>query len=420
MKLAILGYGAEGKSVEKYFKTHNFNDTPAKDIEIKVFDNFTDAEVEKLGLSEYDVVFRSPSVKPHTGWNSATNYFFEHCPAKIIGVTGTKGKGTTCSMAVAILKSLGYKTHLLGNIGVPALDVLDDIKASDAVVYEMSSFQLWNLEKSPHVATVLRIEPDHLNVHKDFDDYVSAKANIARFQKKEDFIIHYLDNTCSTNIAKLSKGNQLAYPVEVSSELLEILDSLTVPGIHNRENAEAALLTAYAYAAPEIEFTEFLKQNLKTFKKVFAEFKGLPHRCEFVRELKNVKYYDDNYSTTFASLDVAIQAFEEYPTVLIAGGKDKGTDIKPTKRRIFDAKNVRKVILIGETAKELARGEDAEKYEFAENLEEAVQRARELAESYASKIPAVVLMSPGFASFDMFESYGQRGDLFKKYVHALK
>lgn len=417
MRLAILGYGAEGKSVEKYFQTHPYEDTPPEKIDIKVFDNFTDSEIDSLVLEKFDVIFRSPSVKPRKGWTSATNYFSSHCPAKIIGITGTKGKGTTCSMTVALLRALGYKTHLVGNIGVPALDVLDEIKDGDAVVYEMSSFQLWDLQKSPSVATILRIEPDHLNVHKDFEDYVAAKANIAKFQTPEDYTIHYLDNTCSTNIAKLSAGHKLTYPVEISKELLGILDGLTVPGAHNRENAEAALLSTYAFTAPEISFSEFIAQNFEALKKALYDFEGLPHRIEFVRELNHVRYYDDNYSTTFPSLDVALRTFEDAPTVLIAGGKDKGTDINPIKRRIFDAKNLKKAILIGETAKMLSKGEDARKYEFAETLEQAVLRAQEIAEENKG---SVVLMSPGFASFDMFDSYGQRGDLFKKYVRALK
>ena len=169
MKIAILGYGKEGHSAEAYFTKHG--------NEVQIFDKFTEEELGKMDFSGFDMVLRSPSVRPREGFSSMTRYFFDNCPAPIIGVTGTKGKGTTCSMITAILKELGKNVYLVGNIGKPVIDVLDDLKADDIVVFEMSSFQLWDLEKSPHVAVVLRIEADHLNVHDGFDDYVNAKRS---------------------------------------------------------------------------------------------------------------------------------------------------------------------------------------------------------------------------------------------------
>ena len=146
MKIAILGYGKEGKSAESYFQKQGHD--------IQIFDNFTPADISKEDFSSFDLVLRSPSLQPQAGWSSMTRYFFDHCPCSIIGVTGTKGKGTTCSIIAAILETLGHKVWLVGNIGTPALDVLDQIQPNDTVVYEMSSFQLWDLEKSPHLATV--------------------------------------------------------------------------------------------------------------------------------------------------------------------------------------------------------------------------------------------------------------------------
>ena len=235
------------------------------DIKITIFEHFDDAEIGSLNLEKYDVVFRSPSVHPHpeinTKWDSITNYFMRNCPAKIIGVTGTKGKGTTCTMAAALLKSLGENVHVVGNIGRPAIEVLDKIKATDVVVYELSSFQLWDLQTSPYISAVLRIEPDHLDVHKDFDDYLTAKANIIKNQSANDACIYYLDNSYSVNIAKASQGQKLSYPLDISAELLAILDSLNVPGAHNRENAEAALLITYAYKNEPIDFETFRKNR---------------------------------------------------------------------------------------------------------------------------------------------------------------
>ena len=420
MKLAILGYGVEGKSTEKYFKTHPFNDIPAEDIEITVFNDFKDEDLKSLGLENFDVVFRSPSVRLHpeikANWSSLTSYFFEHCPAKIIGVTGTKGKGTTCAMSTALLKSIGEKVHLVGNIGAPALDVLDKISQEDVVVYEMSSFQLWDLKKSPYISAVLRIEPDHLDVHKDFNDYLSAKANIVKHQTAKDTCIYYLDNSYSVNIAKEGKGQKLSYPLDISQELLDILDSLKVPGAHNREDAEAALLIAYAYESPTQDFNAFLKEHLEDFKKALCEFKALPHHLEFVRELNGVKYYDDNYSSAFPALDVAISAFDNQPIVLIAGGKDRGLDLTEMKNRIFSASNIIKAIFIGETRQKLASGKNPKRYLLVDNLKNAVSIAREIAEENG----AYVIMSPGAASFDMFKDFKDRGEKFQKYVKGLK
>ena len=137
MKIAILGYGVEGQDAEKYFT--------AKGHDCQVFNNFTDADIPNFHLENFDLVLRSPSVHPQPGWSSLTQYFFDHCPCPIIGVTGTKGKGTTSSIIATLLKSLGYNVHLVGNIGVSSITVLDQIQSTDVVVYELSSFQLWDL-----------------------------------------------------------------------------------------------------------------------------------------------------------------------------------------------------------------------------------------------------------------------------------
>ena len=456
MKLAILGYGAEGKSVEQYFKTHPYENVAPKDIEIKIFDKFTDAEIDSLGLEDYDVIFRSPSVPPHYDfrkfsdknhgssdeesykttfkkpyWTSATKYFFEHCPCEIIAVSGTKGKGTTCSMITALINSINAKayagksdspkTYLVGNIGIPPLDVLDEIKEHDNVVYEMSSFQLWDLHQGSSVGVLLRIEPDHLNVHKDFEEYTFAKSAISRYKTKNDFLVYFEKNETTKALADKSAARKLAYPIKSESpKLKELLDALNIPGEHNRENAEAALLAVAArFFSGDLELmlgSEFYP----ALKDGLAKFQGLPHRCEFLRELNHVRYFDDNYSSALPAMDVALKAFEKYPTVLIAGGFSKGTDAE-IKARIFSAKNLEKVILIGSTKEILAEGEDSKKYELADSLDDAIEKARAAAEKVASADhPAVVLMSPGFASFDMFKNFTDRGEKFTKKVMELK
>ena len=407
MKIALLGLGKEGQASQEYFSKFG--------AEFKVFENFTDEEIAKQDLSGYDLVLRSPSARPLPGVSSMTKYFFDHCPCPIIGVTGTKGKGTTCCLTVAILKAVGAKVHLVGNIGIPAITILDDLKSDDVVVFEMSSFQLWDLTKSPHIAVIVRVEQDHLDRHYSLEDYWAAKGHIAEYQKPEDYCVYYKYNEVSKRLASLSAGTKLEYPVE-SEQITELTNVLGVPGDHNKENAKAALVAASAYY--EMPVDEFVSKNFDKIKQAFINFKGLPHRVEFVRELNNVKYYDDNYSATYPSLDVAVKVFKDLPTILIAGGKDRGLDLTPNRQVIFESPNIKKAILIGETREKLAAGEDQSKYEFADTLEQAVKRAQELAESFGE--PAIVLMSPGAASFDMFKNFSERGEMFHKYVEELK
>ena len=423
-KIAILGYGLEGKSVEKYFQDK---------AEITIFNDFQELPDTK----DFDLVFRTPSVKfpepEPENWTSVTKYFFDKCPAEIIGVTGTKGKGTTCTMIRDLLESFGKTVHLVGNIGEPALNYLDKIKEDDVVVYELSSFQLWDLTQSPDIAVVLRIEPDHLNVHKDFDDYVAAKANIVKHQYPEDSLIYFRLNPTSKKLGSLGPAQKYPYPYIVkdgnvitdfeNTDLAKkLFAALPLLGQHNRENLEAALLATYASLHPigskPETYLDWLKENQETILGAIQKMAPLPHHIEFVRELNRVKYYDDSFCTVFPALDVALKSFDDCPLVLIAGGSDKGVDLEPAKRAIFDRDNLIKAILIGETAEKLAKNEDPEKYLLAgTDFKKAVQSAKELAESAGKD--AIVLLSPVAASFDMFKSYKDRGDQFKAIVNSL-
>ncbi len=416
MKIAILGYGVEGKAIENYFKKQA--------AEIKIFDDFKPEDLPDL--SAYDLVFRSPSVSPHhlpklDNLTTATKYFFDHAKAPIIGVTGTKGKGTTCSLITAILQAFGKKVHLVGNIGKASISVLDKIKPDDIVVYEMSSFQLWDLEKSPHISVVLRIEPDHLNVHEDYNDYVTAKSNIASHQTVDDYCIYYCENPDSVRIAKQSLGTKLPYPSTDTKLLNLIKNNLHLPGAHNVENATAAIEAVAAYFHQDSATFLKSRNNYSTIKEALNNFEGLPHRIQFLRELNYVKYYDDNYSSAFPALDVALSAFEDSPTVLIAGGKDKGTDPSLIASRIFSAPNLVKCVLIGETKEALAAHQNPHKYIMVESLPTAVEVAQQIAEDYGEEgKPAIVLMSPGHASFDMFDNFADRGNKFQKLVKKLQ
>ena len=414
MKIAILGYGKEGQSAESYFQKYRHN--------TQIFDNFQNEDIKNFHLDTYDLVMRSPSVRPQKSWSSITKYFFAKCPCPIIGVTGTKGKGTTCSFITTILEHLGHKVWLVGNIGTPALDILDQIKPKDIVVYELSSFQLWDLEFSPHIAVVLRIEPDHLNIHKDFNDYIDAKSNITKHQTSQDYCIYYRDNSESKKIAMLSPGKKYCYPKANDRQLIDlVLDELTVPGEHNREDAEAALLAVAAYyrQAPD----QLIQEHLSEIKKALHNFQGLPHRLQFLREAEHIVYYDDNFSASFPALDVALAAFPNQDIVLIAGGKDRGIDPTAAKKRIFQTENLKKVFLIGETSQILAEGEDPNKYQICTSLAEAFQNAHKfakvIAENHDNGLPVVLLMSPGAPSFDMFRNFADRGEQFQKLVQEV-
>ena len=251
MKIALLGYGQEGKSVETYFKKHH------QALKCDVFENFTPAEIRQKDFSSYDYVFRSPSVLPLHLKNetSVTKYFFDHCPCTIIGVTATKGKGTTCSFIESILVAEGENVHLIGNIGAPAIDILDDLQDSDVVVYEMSSFQLWDLEKSPHIAVIGHLEPDHLNVHKDMADYLDAKSHITKYQTPDDYLVYYSKNPDTTKIAKSSKAHKIPYPFDVSEDVKK---SIHLPGTHNLENAIAAPLRLHLKCGMALWTVHFL------------------------------------------------------------------------------------------------------------------------------------------------------------------
>ena len=235
-------------------------------------------------------------------------------------------------------------------------------------------------------------------------------------------------------IGNLSIGKKLTYPIPESDQLTELLDCLSIPGAHNRENAEAAILAVASCL--NLSLTDLLtNSNLAAaVKSGLTNFTGLPHRLQFIRELNNVRYYDDNYSSAFPATDVALKTFENDPTILIAGGKDRGLDLTDFKARLFNAKNLRHVILIGENKTRLAADEDPQKFILADSLESAVNIAQSLAEkivedtrsNYDLCLPVtvplrpVVLMSPGSASFDMFKNFEDRGQQYQNLINHLK
>lgn len=408
MKIALLGYGKEGQAAEKYFKTKFPGST------FDIFENFTPEEAKQKDYSPYDIILRSPSVPPLRAKNesSLTKYFFDHCPCPIIGVTATKGKGTTCSFIKSVLDSLNQDAYLVGNIGTPAIEILDKLTENSVVVYEMSSFQLWDLEKSPHIAVIGHLEPDHLNVHKDYADYLSAKANICKYQAANDYLIYYSKNPESVKIAKESPAHKIPYPYEVPADILE---AIKLPGKHNQENALAAIAAVASHL--NISPDEFIREKKSQIITGLSNFHGLPHRLEFLRELNSVKYYDDNFSTNPSSTRVAVNAFPDDNVVLILGGRDKTNyEDLPEIYEILQAPQIKQVILIGESGHELKKRYTDNRFAIAESLEEAVNTAKQEAEKLNN---SVVIMSPAAASFDMFENVYDRGNKYQGIVKNL-
>ena len=408
MKIALLGYGKEGKAAEKYFKSK------CQDATFDIFANETPEQLKQRDYSSYDMIVRSPSIPPLNQSNETTltRYFFDHCPCPIIGVTATKGKGTTCSFIKSLLDAENQDVYLVGNIGTPAIEVLDDLKPTSIVVYEMSSFQLWDLDKSPHIAVIGHLEPDHLNVHRDLQDYLNAKANITKHQTAQDYLIYYAKNPDTTKIANLSQATKVPYPFKIPNEIRQ---SVKLPGVHNQENAMAAI--AAVAASKNISPDEYLATSTATIKQGLKNFQGLPHRLKFLRELDNIEYYDDNFSTNPSSTRVAIQSFPDRSLILILGGRDKtGYKDLPEIYSLTQAKNVKKVVLIGESGRELAKKYPDPKFIPADTLLNAITTATTAAKDYQDPI---VLMSPAAASFDMFEDVYDRGNQYKLLINNL-
>lgn len=412
MKIALLGYGKEGRAAEKYF-TEKY-----KDATFDVIENASPAEIAARDYSSYDIILRSPSIPPFAcpHLTSLTRYFFEHCPCPIIGVTATKGKGTTCSFIKSLLDAHGCNAYLVGNIGTPAIEVLDQLTTESVVAYELSSFQLWDLEKSPHISVIGHLEPDHLNVHADYAEYLGAKGNIARFQSATDYCIFYAPNSDSTKLAALSPAQKIPYPFAVPSS---ILSSITLPGVHNQENAIAAIAAVASYF--NISPDEYLSRHADVVKRGLANFHGLPHRLEFLRGLEHVKYYDDNFSTTVSSTRVAVNAFPDQPVTIIIGGRDKTANADlPELYHVLSAPQIKHIVLIGESGHALAEKYTDPRFILAASLEDAVERAHSLAVSLAKpESSAIVLMSPAAASFDMFRDVYDRGEQYRKLVNNL-
>lgn len=434
MKIAIAGYGVEGEANYRYWSSLGGNDITIVDEKEVPSKELPGGSKTLLGpgvfekLDGFDLVVRTAGLAPRKiktdgkVWSS-TNEFFKRCSAPIVGVTGTKGKGTTSSLIASILRATGRKVWLIGNIGIAPLDKLAEIEPDDIVVFEMSSFQLWDIERSPHVAVVLPVEAEHLDVHLDLNEYVMAKAQIRAHQTDADVCVYHYEDVNSNKIAHVSdKGKLMRYGIQddggvyskngyfyKNEQIICSTSALQLIGQHNIDNANAAISATLVFGASN----DAIEQGLR-------DFKGLPHRLEYVKTVGGVDYYNDSCATAPAATAAAIYSFDK-PEVVIIGGKHKGGGMEALVNAVIDKGDmVREVILIG-----------ASRHEFYDVFSKAgvvnnvsVLDSQNLAEivNYASskaEVGDVVVLSPACASFDMFKDYYDRGNQFKEAVNNL-
>jgi len=426
MKIAIAGYGLEGESNYRYWSSDLNNSITI--VDQRQPDSAIPSGVETIigedafdKLQNFDIVVRTAGLAPRkiktNGkiWSS-TNEFFEKCPAQIIGVTGTKGKGTTCSLIASILEAAGKNVWLVGNIGNPPLDILENIGRDDYVVYELSSFQLWDLSKSPHIAVILFIEQEHMDVHESFGEYVSAKENITRFQSPDDTLVYNCSNKHSSEIASRSKAVLVGYPDINSAHVKDeyfcygeqticSVGSLGILGKFNYDNACAAIDAIWG-----------ITDDSGVIERGLSSFKGLPHRLQFVREFNGAKYYDDSIATIPGAAVAALRAFDGQK-VIILGGSSKGSDFSELGKEL--ARQDARAVIIGAEADKIVDACQAAGFDDYTVVNEPDMNKIVTAAAGLATRGGVVLLSPACASFGLFKNYSDRGEQFIAAVNKL-
>ena len=436
-KIAVLGLGVSNRPLVRLLLEFGCNvtgcdRTPREKLEEEVL------ELERLGcklsvgegyLEELsaDLVFRTPGMHPGNPAivalqeqgaeiTSEMEVFFEVCPCTKIAITGSDGKTTTTTLVSEMLKAAGKTVWLGGNIGTPLLPLVRQMKAEDFAVVELSSFQLMDMRRSPHVALITNLAPNHLDIHKDMEEYVESKKNIYRFQSAGDILVVNADNditaplsgpgsTCAFSRAgknvKVRLENGIIY--RDGKAVLNKTDIL-LPGEHNVENYMAAIAVVEGLVEDEV------------ICRVAKTFGGVEHRIELVRIKDGVRYYNDSIASSPSRTMAGLKSFPE-KVILIAGGYDKHIPYDVLGPEI--CKHVKKLFLCGSTAPQIRAAVencDGDKPEITDcgKFEAAVKAAAAAAEK-----GDVVLMSPASASFDEFKNFAVRGNFFKKLIMEL-
>lgn len=441
--ITVIGIGISNLPLIKYLVSLGANVTAcdrrsAEDLG----ENYT--ELEKLGVKfnlgdgylnnlSGDMIFKTPGMRydvpellkaKENGSivTSEMEVFFEVCPSHIIAVTGSDGKTTTTTLIHKMMTDAGYKTWLGGNIGNPLLTDTEKMKENDWVILELSSFQLHTMRKSPEIAVITNISPNHLDMHKDYKEYIDAKKNIMLYQNEGDTLIVNADNQVTADIGKSANGAVKYFSRNgmadvyldgniIKRGIVEILNikDIKIPGMHNVENYMAAIAAVSGLVSKDV------------IVNVAKTFGGVEHRIELVRTLDGVKYYN---SSIDSSPNRTINTLRVFPNkvIMIAGGKDKGIPYDEIGPAL--AEHVKVLILIGATSDKIQEALDAEINKTgngkdievirATSYEDAVNTARSKAHD-----GDVVLLSPASTSFDMFRNFEERGNLFKKIVNKL-
>ncbi|HSW98333.1 MAG TPA: UDP-N-acetylmuramoyl-L-alanine--D-glutamate ligase [Candidatus Saccharimonadales bacterium] len=433
MKVAIVGYGIEGKSALPYWQKRG--------AEVTVCDRNTAVQVPAgvetqlgdgylHGLGRFDVIMRTAGMHPkvimaenpgvEAKITTTVDEFLRTSPTKnIIGVTGTKGKGTTCMLTTKMLEAAGKKVFLGGNFGTSPFEFYDQLDANSWVVLELSSFMLYDIKHSPHIGVCLMVQPEHLDWHGNYEDYSRSKANLFRWQSGDDVAIYYADSQASHQIASASPGRKIAFydepgayvhegSIMVDQTVLCKVSELQLLGKHNWQNVCAAATAVWQV----VQAPDAIRQVLTTFS-------GLPNRLEFVREVDGARYYNDSFASDPYATEAAIAAIPG-SKVVVVGGYERMLPLEQFAQTVADnAKDIRTMVLIGASARRVASalqkaGFDKFKLSPAKTMADIVAEAH----AHAHHGDAV-LLSPGFASFDMFKNFEDRGLQFKEAVHAL-
>lgn len=427
---------SNGVSVEVFDKRtkQELGDNYYKFIDLGVKFHLGDNYLDEL--NDVDVIFRTPGmnyfsralVKARSLRKVVTSemeVFFELCPCKIYAVTGSDGKTTTTTIISEFFKKQGKIVHLGGNIGRPLLPIINSIHRDDVAVVELSSFQLISMRRSPDVAVITNISPNHLDVHKDMDEYIQAKKNLILHQDGFSKTVLNFDDNLTNCLSEVARGDVLGFSMlenssngvylskdgniyfSSNSEKAKIInkDDIILPGLHNIQNYLAAIASVYG----EVDVDNILA--------VAKNFSGVNHRLEFVRELGGIRWYNDSIATTPTRTIAGLNSFNQ-KVVLIMGGYDKKILFEPLIPVALEKSKL--IILMGDTSNKLENLIVGYNYDKVKprlikvcSMDEAVKIAK-----MNSNFGDLVLMSPACASFDMYNNFESRGNHFKELVKS--
>jgi len=444
-KVAVVGVGVSNRPLIELLCKNGISVTACDKSERESFDGAIE-HLESLGakmrlgagylddLTGFDVIFRTPGMRPDVPAleqaraagaeiTSEMEVFFRVCPCTILAVTGSDGKTTTTTIIAGLLKAAGYRTFVGGNIGRPLLADVPQMTETDMAVLELSSFQLMTMQSSPHIAVVTNLSPNHLDIHKDMQEYVDAKRNIYLHQAAGDKLIVNRDNDIAYGFASDARGEVAVFSRQnaidrgvflkngaicVDGREVLPLEDILIPGVHNVENYMAAIAAVDGLVADEI---------IRNFARTFG---GVEHRIELVRELGGVRYYNDSIASSPTRTTAGLRSFKE-KVILIAGGYDKNIPYADLGPEIVE--HVKILVLTGKTGVKIKAATLAAK-DYAPGQPEIIERDdfREaiLAAHQAAQPGDVVILSPASASFDHFKNFMERGETFKKIVLSLK